>query len=31
MGAVLKAPVINHIHIEPAAVNLSFEFESTQN
>jgi len=31
MGAVLKDPVINHIHIEPAAVNLSFEFESTQN
>ena len=31
MGAVLKDPVINHIYVEPAATNLSIEFDSAKN
>tara|TARA_Y100000996_G_scaffold414670_1_gene406245 strand:+ start:708 stop:2906 length:2199 start_codon:yes stop_codon:yes gene_type:complete len=31
MGAVLKDPVINHIHIESIATNLSLEFNPTEN
>ena len=31
MGAVLKDPVINHIHIEPINTNLASGPESTKN